>query len=298
MDLISLLNKAESRLSQLHPEVALRARQLIEVAYGKGYEIIITQGYRSIEEQNALYNQGRTTKCDSCKQSGAVCKHIVTNAKGGQSNHNYRVAFDIAILSPNGDIDWDSHDKYTSVGHIGQSISLDWGGSWNSFPDEPHFEYTFGYIISDFQRGVQLPSFNSSVLRRGFFSDAITSLQKKLVILGYQIEPNGYFCSSTDWCIKHFQETNGLANDGEVGQITMSAIDNAVKLEVSKHMSKYFKDLSDSHWACPVVDSLHEKGLIGGDQNGNFRPDEPATRAELAALMSRVIDYVMAQLQK
>lgn len=38
------------------------------------------------------------------------------------------------------------------------------------------------------------------------------------------------------------------------------------------------------HWSAPVVGLLEAKGLISGDQQGRFRPEEPLTRAELAKL--------------
>ena len=73
-----LLQKAEPKLKGLHPVLADKAQQLIEEAYKECIWLIITKGFRSIEEQNALYPQGRSKP-----------GKIVTNAKGGYSYHNY-----------------------------------------------------------------------------------------------------------------------------------------------------------------------------------------------------------------
>lgn len=287
MDLIALIDKAENRLSQVHPEVARMARQLITLAYSNGYEIIITQGYRTFEEQNELYAQGRT-------KAGQV----VTNARGGESMHNFKCAVDIAVLFPDGDIDWDSDDKYTAIGHLAESIGFEWGGSWTGFKDLPHMQYTFGYSLRDLQNGVTLPNYDDSVLKNGCFNDNVASLQKKLIALGYQLESNGFFDGSTDWSVRDFQQKNSLASDGEVGSITMSVIDNVLKMEVTKHMSKYFSDLSETHWACQTIDQLADRGIVHGDQNGNFNPDNPITRAEVAVLVERAIEYMLQQIGK
>lgn len=45
-----------------------------------------------------------------------------------------------------------------------------------------------------------------------------------------------------------------------------------------------------SAWAIPFVAALQEKGLMVGDQNGSFNPQAKATRAEVAALMYRVME--------
>lgn len=113
--------------------------KMFYVAKNSPYQIIITQGYRSIEEQNRLYSQGRTT-------SGK----IVTNAKGGQSAHNYGLAFDFAPLI-NGKIDWDDIDKFKTVAAIGIKAGLRWGGDWIKSKDYPHLEYTNGLTQEQFK---------------------------------------------------------------------------------------------------------------------------------------------------
>lgn len=124
-DIISLL-----------PKVQRLCAQFLAEAQKQGMPLILTQTYRTIEEQNALYAQGRTKP-----------GKIVTNAKGGQSLHNWRVAFDVCFLvgkkaSYTGD--------WKKLGLIAQKLGLEWGGNWTSFPDKPHFQYLAGYQLKDF----------------------------------------------------------------------------------------------------------------------------------------------------
>lgn len=109
-----------------------------------GITIIFTSTYRDVESQNALYAQGRTT-------SG----NIVTKVKGGDSFHNWRVAFDVVPVV-GGKAIWDDNKLWAKIGKIGTEMGLDWGGSWKSFVDKPHFQYTGGLSISDFKSGKTL----------------------------------------------------------------------------------------------------------------------------------------------
>lgn len=64
---------------------------------------------------------------------------VVTNAKGGQSFHQYGIAFDIYTTD------------YKKAGQIGKSIGLEWGGDWKgNLVDRPHFELKKGYKLKDF----------------------------------------------------------------------------------------------------------------------------------------------------
>lgn len=49
-----------------------------------------------------------------------------------------------------------------------------------------------------------------------------------------------------------------------------------------------FKDMK-THWAREEVEFLGELGIITGDDDGNFRPDDKITRAEFATLTARTI---------
>lgn len=90
-----------------------------------GVKLRITDGFRSIEEQNLLYAQGRTTP-----------GNIVTNAKGGESLHNFGKAFDVVQMK-NGTPIWNKFSN--DIVSIANDLGLKWGGHWKNFKDYPHF---------------------------------------------------------------------------------------------------------------------------------------------------------------
>lgn len=123
------------RLLELAPEMQVVATEVCEEAIKAleplGYELIITAGRRTITEQDELYAQGRT-------------KHgqRVTNAKGGQSPHNFGLAFDFALVK-DGKVQWNApREHWQIVGDIAKSKGLTWGGDFKSLVDLPHIEAT------------------------------------------------------------------------------------------------------------------------------------------------------------
>jgi peptidoglycan L-alanyl-D-glutamate endopeptidase CwlK len=118
-----------------------------------GITVLLICTYRSSEEQDRLYAQGRTAP-----------GRRVTNLRGGKSRHNATLpgtdtpaaeAFDVVPLRGGKPV-WgtggagtneDSSDDATNdlevwqrVGAHGEAVGLVWGGSWTSFKDYPHFE--------------------------------------------------------------------------------------------------------------------------------------------------------------
>ena len=119
--------RSAAALGRLQPKAAELARQLVEKALEKGIVIKVVGGLRTIEEQDALYAQGRT-------KPGP----IVTMARGGFSIHNTGLAFDIGVFREDKLVNEDP--AYNTVGQIGKSLGLIWGGDDPSIQDEPHFE--------------------------------------------------------------------------------------------------------------------------------------------------------------
>lgn len=137
------------KLEDLHPLVQAKARLMIEKCRQAGIDLLVTSTYRDLASQDALYAQGRT-----------VPGNRVTNAMAGQSFHNYRVAFDVVPLvngKPCWATDGASGQMWKQVGAIGKSCGLQWAGDWKTFPEFPHFQYTAGLCLVDFQAGRTLP---------------------------------------------------------------------------------------------------------------------------------------------
>lgn len=120
-------DRSEKNIVTLHPHVQPFARALIRRAAQQGIEIKVISAMRTFEEQDELYEQGRT-------RPGKV----VTNARGGYSNHNFGIAFDVGVFELDRYIP--ESPVYKAVGALGQTLGLEWGGSWRSFSDEPHFQ--------------------------------------------------------------------------------------------------------------------------------------------------------------
>jgi len=119
--------RSEKCIVTLLPEVQPFARALILKAVEAGITVKILSGTRTYVEQDALYAKGRTAP-------GSV----VTKARGGYSNHNFGIAFDIGVFE--GTSYLTDSPKYAQVGAIAESLGLEWGGRWKSMPDMPHYQ--------------------------------------------------------------------------------------------------------------------------------------------------------------
>jgi len=120
----------------LQPLVERQANEILRSMDLLGMPMRVTEGYRSIARQNELYAQGRTTK-----------GNIVTQAKGGESLHNYGVAVDFVFLKGY-DV---PESQWNMFGTVAVSKGFEWGGSWKGFVDKPHVEMRMGYSLKDFQ---------------------------------------------------------------------------------------------------------------------------------------------------
>jgi peptidoglycan L-alanyl-D-glutamate endopeptidase CwlK len=130
--------RSERSIGTLLAEVKPFARSLVLKAAEAGVKIKVIGGTRTYAEQDALYAKGRNA-------SGVVVRprEVVTNAKGGQSNHNFGIAFDIGVFE--GSSYLGDSPKYKAVGVLGEQLGLEWGGNWTSFKDQPHFQLRPGW---------------------------------------------------------------------------------------------------------------------------------------------------------
>jgi peptidoglycan LD-endopeptidase CwlK len=107
-------DRSEKVIAALLPEVQPYARALVKKAAQHGIVIKVIGGLRT--------KPGR----------------IVTNARGGFSNHNFGIAFDVGVFE--GASYLGESPKYKAVGALGMDLGLEWGGNWKTFVDEPHFQ--------------------------------------------------------------------------------------------------------------------------------------------------------------
>jgi peptidoglycan L-alanyl-D-glutamate endopeptidase CwlK len=138
--------RTERNIKTLHPIAQKKARefmQLIVPMMGKsGITARIISGLRTFAEQDILYAKGRSTPGPR-----------VTSAKGGFSNHNYGTAWDVGLF--NGKQYLDESPFYKECGAAGKSLGIEWGGDWQSFKDEPHFQVPTGLSLAQMRQRVK-----------------------------------------------------------------------------------------------------------------------------------------------
>lgn len=135
----------DKTLKDLLPEVKIAAESAINELHDiHKMNVRGTWGYRTFKEQDGLFAIGRTVDLKAPKK---------TNAKGGQSIHNYRMAIDVVEVSPQ----YGYGPKYDVkrwdiIAEVFKKYGFAWGGDWTSFRDRPHFEMTFGHSLKDIQK--------------------------------------------------------------------------------------------------------------------------------------------------
>lgn len=120
------------RLRGCHPDLKARVIALVAALAQQGLTLVLTQGVRSVAQQQALYAQGRYKP-----------GKIVTNCDGliKASNHQpkadgYGYAVDVAWVI-DGHVTWEG--PWETLGQMATAHGLAWGGDWK-WRDQPHLE--------------------------------------------------------------------------------------------------------------------------------------------------------------
>jgi len=175
-------------IKELHPEIRDKAATFFNNAQDAGYELKVNWGFRGFQLQDNLYAQGRVFRGPNDRRGTKIeGAEIATQARGGQSPHNYGLAFDIDFLdyetcvpnpvpdiqrmgaSENSGFLKESKVKnikptserikqgYAELGRIGKSLGFRWGGDWcnnaGGLCDKPHFEYAGGDLTKAGRNG-------------------------------------------------------------------------------------------------------------------------------------------------
>ena len=118
--LLEISSRTLKTVATLELQFQRRVRQWLDEMIQTGIQPLIYCGFRSFEEQSALYAKGRT--------SGG---RIVTKAKAGESYHNYGLAFDWVPVKPTPKdpkmftADWDDQTAYKVGEQAGITFGLD-----------------------------------------------------------------------------------------------------------------------------------------------------------------------------
>lgn len=112
-------------VNALHPDLQLKIRLIQEEMEDMGKPMYLFEGFRSWSRQDELYNK--------------VPK--VTNARGGQSYHQYGLAADMIFTQ----YKWNppSESWWDDFGKVARKNGLEWGGDWEGFRDRPHVELPY-----------------------------------------------------------------------------------------------------------------------------------------------------------
>lgn len=134
--------RSERNIGTLLPEMQKKAREIMKAAYAwsgrKSFFFSILSGTRTYGEQNVLFNK----------------RPKVTNARGGQSNHNFGIAIDIGIFDMKGKyLTGATRTEETAYAELATAVKasvkgIEWGGDWKTFKDQPHYEFATGMTIT------------------------------------------------------------------------------------------------------------------------------------------------------
>lgn len=120
-------------VEMLHPKLKPLAMEFLRKCRALNINVNYACTYRSIDAQNELYSIGRD-------RMGNRIGRIVTRAKGGQSAHNFGLAFDIVVVY-GGKYAPDTHPYWKLCGKIGEELGLEWYGNPKSkFFELAHFQ--------------------------------------------------------------------------------------------------------------------------------------------------------------
>lgn len=217
------------RLSRVHPLLKAKVAQLLMNLAAFGKDVRVVQGLRTFAEQDALFAK----------------RPKVTNARGGQSNHNYGLAVDLCPFS-GGIADWNDLATFNLIGREAKKLGLEWGGDWK-FVDKPHVQlkglsikecfalYKSGGLDAVWTRMFQIaggakPAIiipgSTDLLEFGDKGAEVTKLQQQLQTLGFlrPHEIDGDFGKITKNAVIGFQRRNNLTADGIVGDGTKAKL--------------------------------------------------------------------------
>ena len=136
---------ASRKIEDLLPVVQTKIKLWLDACNARGINVLVYCTYRDGKEQDELYAQGRTVK-----------GKIITNAKAGQSYHQYKCAWDCVPLV-NGKPLWSGTSQYKIMAEEANKLGIEWSGNWKgSLKEVAHFQYTNGLKLSDLQNGKEI----------------------------------------------------------------------------------------------------------------------------------------------
>ena len=184
------------RTSETYKEVHIRAEELVKRCWAEDVFIVFTSGLRTNEEQAVLYGKGRSNYIYNGKQYANPNEKIVTNAKPGDSMHNYGLALDFVTCDGFGNkINYTVGPKWRRAAEIAKELGFNWGGDWKSFVDYPHIEYSNGYTVERIKVGLW-PTFKAFIPIDLSGKPVLTKDEKN-------VEPSAWAKEAVEWAMKN-----------------------------------------------------------------------------------------------
>lgn len=130
------------KLVNVHPRVVDVVTRIKFAMTELGYPMMVTDGARTVDQQQALFRKGRD-------QAGHVIEPhaIVTNCDGIVNRSNHQLdpkdglgrAVDMCFLVDNKP-SWAETMPWALYGLMAETLGLAWGGRWHHPIDRPHIE--------------------------------------------------------------------------------------------------------------------------------------------------------------
>lgn len=124
----------EQKMLGVHPLLIEKVGRVLASMDALGFPMMVTDGLRTVEQQRALFAQGRTAP-----------GHVVTNCDGTEKRSNHQAHIDKlghavdCVFVLNGKPSWSVELPWAAYGALGEALGLEWGGRFKMV-DCPHLE--------------------------------------------------------------------------------------------------------------------------------------------------------------
>lgn len=115
-------------LKLLHPWLQEKIKKWLKLCHKEGYYVMLNMGFRSVQEQNQLYAQGRT-------KPGTIVTQVSGDSYGSQ--HQWGIAVDFGCAATTLDEIY-NEKRMKAIAQLAKKVGLAWGGDWVGFKDTPH----------------------------------------------------------------------------------------------------------------------------------------------------------------
>lgn len=122
------------------------------------------------------------------------------------------------------------------------------------------------------------------------------------------VSPSDYYFNSLMKMYEAGLVASSMAEEGEDGQLYFSGSEPVLRYQAAESLAPLFRALPEVTGSAELLDMYNESpelreavqvlvdyGVVKGDERGRFNPNNRITRAEISAMLDRVIKYYLAQ---